>query len=61
MTIEELAKRKVELRQYLEAMQYMNVYGVPSDDLIQREIVRIEKQKELFRVDGEIKAYIEAA
>lgn len=61
MTIDELAKRKVEIRQYLDAMQYTNIYGVSSEELVKSEITRIEKQKELYKIEAEIKAYIEAA
>lgn len=59
MTIEELAKRKMELQSYLRASEYVNVAGASLDDLTQHELRRIEWRKELNAVERSIREYEE--
>lgn len=59
MAIEELAKRKTELQQTLEAISMCNVYGKKPEELVEINLQQIKAQKEMFDVARQIQDYIE--
>lgn len=59
MTIEELAKRKTELQQFLESISMCNIYGKKPDELVEINLQQIKAQKEMFDVARQIQDYIE--
>ncbi len=61
MGIEELAKRKAELKLSLESMQYTNVADATVEFLTDLNIAQIKARKELYEVEAKIEAYIKSA
>jgi hypothetical protein len=61
MGIEELAKRKTELKLTLQAISQCNVYGKTVSELTELEIQQINARKELHDVQAKIDAYIQTA
>jgi hypothetical protein len=59
MTIEELAKRKVDLKQRLQSISMVNIAYHDSESLIDLEISRIKSLKELNEVEREIRRFVE--
>ena len=57
MTIEELAKRKVEIQQTLQGMAMQNAYGHTLDEMTQFEVQRIELSRELWNIEAQIRNY----
>lgn len=61
MMIEELAKRKVQIQQTLEAMMMMNAYGHSLDEMAEFEMQRIALSRELWSIEAQIRGYIQGA
>lgn len=59
MTIEELAKRKVEIQQTLEGMRMMNAYGHSLEEMTKFEVQRIELSRELWNIEAQIRGYVQ--
>lgn len=57
MTIEELARRKVEIQQTLQGMAMMNTYGHTLDEMTKFEVQRIELSRELWNIEAQIRSY----
>lgn len=61
--IDDLAKERVNLQATLMACDQMNMYGQTLENLtqmnIQMNIQKINAQKRLFEIEGQIRNYIE--
>jgi hypothetical protein len=57
-SIEELAKRKIELIRHIERIGMINVSGRKNEDLIAISLDEIKSRKELFDIESKIETYI---
>ena len=60
MDVQDLAKRRIELKQRLECLGMINIYGVFIEDRIELETRIIKAERELVLTERMINAFVNA-